>query len=271
MQAMTQRNTILVTQPDAWNPSCYQLRMLHMSEQYIHCNAMQMSTNVKFYIIIGGGDVLVSDIRDMRDFMESCELQEMRCIGPYYSWTNKTIMSRIDHVLINDVWNDLYDANSLSDHIPLVVQFLQSPKPKMRFQYCDMWAKHADFSSIISSAKPTPSGSFTLITSGDSFDDLKEQQELARVQLSQIQQELQANPHREDLICKEKVVRVRYVNILYFSSSLDTSSKIFYAKAKQCKLATYIYSINDANGNWVEGFDDVGKVMVEFYKRLLGH
>ncbi|KAJ8429593.1 hypothetical protein Cgig2_008564 [Carnegiea gigantea] len=51
----------------------------------------------------------------------------------------------------------------------------------------------------------------------------------------------------------------------------DTSSKLFFAKAKQRKLATYIYSINDANGNWVEGFDNVGKVMVEFYKRLLGH
>ena len=35
--------------------------------------------------IIGGGDVLVSNIKDMRDFIESCELQEMRNIGPYYS------------------------------------------------------------------------------------------------------------------------------------------------------------------------------------------
>jgi len=77
---------------------------------------------------------------------------------------------------------------------------------------------------------------------------------------------------------------VRYINILCTSISLlqqqcklewikygDTSSKLFFAKAKQCKLATYIYSIKDANGNWVKGFDNVGKVMVEFYKRLLGH
>jgi len=77
---------------------------------------------------------------------------------------------------------------------------------------------------------------------------------------------------------------VRYINILYSSISLlqqqcklewikygDTVSKLFFAKAKQRKLAIYIYSIKDANGNWVEGFDNVGKVMAEFYTRLLGH
>jgi len=50
----------------------------------------------------------------------------------------------------------------------------------------------------------------------------------------------------------------------------DDCTKHFFAKAKQRKLATYIYTIKDGDGRQVEGFDQVGKVMLSFYKNLLG-
>ena len=193
----------------AWKPSSYQVEVIHISEQYVHCKATQTSSNIKFFITyvyglnqvlsrkqmwedlstkqpaqepwciigdfnailykedrIGGGEVLFSDIKDMQEFMENNELHEMKSIGPYYSWTNKTIKSRIDRALINEEWNAVfnytqvrYEANSLSDHTPLMVQFLPSPKPKTRFQFCDMWARHADFHSIITSCLPYPTSS----------------------------------------------------------------------------------------------------------------
>jgi len=34
----------------AWKPSCYQIEATHISEQYIHCKAIQTSSNIKFYI-----------------------------------------------------------------------------------------------------------------------------------------------------------------------------------------------------------------------------
>jgi len=46
--------------------------------------------------------------------------------------------------------------------------------------------------------------------------------------------------------------------------------RFFFARAKQRKLATYIYNIMDTNGTEVEGFDHVGDVMLSFYKDLLG-
>ena len=45
---------------------------------------------------------------------------------------------------------------------------------------------------------------------------------------------------------------------------------MFFAMVKQRKLATYIYATNDEHGNWVEGFDNVGHIMVNFYQTLLG-
>ncbi|KAJ8428177.1 hypothetical protein Cgig2_015618 [Carnegiea gigantea] len=50
----------------------------------------------------------------------------------------------------------------------------------------------------------------------------------------------------------------------------DDCTKLFFAKAKQRKLATYVYTLKDAEGMQVEGFDQVGKMMLSFYKNLLG-
>ncbi|KAJ8419434.1 hypothetical protein Cgig2_000166 [Carnegiea gigantea] len=47
------------------------------SDQFIHCKAIQTNT------------------------MKKRELQEVRSIGPYYTWTNKTIWTRIDRAFVN--------------------------------------------------------------------------------------------------------------------------------------------------------------------------
>ncbi|KAJ8427389.1 hypothetical protein Cgig2_008805 [Carnegiea gigantea] len=196
----------------------------------------------------------------MREFMDYYELHEMRSIGPYYSWTNKTIMSKIDCALINEWYGQFnytqvrYEANSLSDHTPLLL--------KNYLDHIRVTLQQLNRSS---------------------FHDLKEQQELACCRLTQIQHELQTHPHHKELICREKNAREHYINILSSSIALlqqqcklewikygDTSSKMFFAKAKQCKLATYIFSIKDETGKWTEGFENVSKVMVAFYKKLLG-
>ena len=237
--------------------------------------------------------------------MENTELHEMKSIGPYYSWTNKTVMTRIDRALINEEWNAhfnymqvRYEANSLSDHTPLMVQFLPSPKPKTRFQYCDMWARHAEFHSIITSCLPSHTSFHKWRElkcylghvkkglqqlSRRAFHDLKEQQETSRYRLTQIQQDLQSHPDHSELISKEKEAREHYISILSSSIALlqqqckvewikygDTSSTMFFAKTKQRKLATYIYSIKDATGKWTEGFKNVGKTIFGFCKNLLG-
>jgi len=50
----------------------------------------------------------------------------------------------------------------------------------------------------------------------------------------------------------------------------DDCSKLFFAKSKQRKLATYIYSLKDDIGTTIEGFDAVGQVMVKLYISLMG-
>jgi len=45
----------------------------------------------------------------MAEFIEYGGLHEMRWNGPYYSWTNKTVWCRIDRILINIHWYEIFD------------------------------------------------------------------------------------------------------------------------------------------------------------------
>ena len=45
---------------------------------------------------------------------------------------------------------------------------------------------------------------------------------------------------------------------------------MFHARARKRKLSSYVYSLADAMGGYVEGFDQVKHIMFEFYKALLG-
>jgi len=92
-----------------------------------------------------------------------------------------------------------------------------------------------------------------------------------------IQQNLMEHPSNA------KETRGKYMDILTSTLALiqqqsktewikygDGNTRLFHAKAKQRKMATYIYSINDENGIQVEGFDQVQQTMSKFYQQLLG-
>ncbi|KAJ8425230.1 hypothetical protein Cgig2_019119 [Carnegiea gigantea] len=129
----------------------------------------------------------------------------------YYSWTNKTIWSRIDKALINIHWYEVFDfiqnqylTNGLSDHTPMMIQFPTSSKPQGKFQFCKMWCKHPDFNKRVDSAIPPFTANplnqlrTTMIklrsllsrVHRDKYAGLRIQQELARGELTKIQQQL---------------------------------------------------------------------------------
>ena len=112
---------------------------------------------------IGGDEITVHDLHEMQHIMEQCELHEMRSTGTYYSWTNKTIWSKIDTVLHNNYWHNTFDftqasymAHNLSDHTPICLQFPSTQKPKSSF------GKQPDFKSIVLSALPRVNRPYTI-------------------------------------------------------------------------------------------------------------
>ncbi|KAJ8419448.1 hypothetical protein Cgig2_023654 [Carnegiea gigantea] len=57
---------------------------------------------------------------------------------------------------------------------------------------------------------------------------------------------------------------------MYWLNLGDDNTRLFFAKSKQRKMATFIYSLKDINGTMVEGFNNVGKVLLQYYEHLLG-
>lgn len=115
---------------------------------------------------IGGDEIHDYEIKQFADFLEKASLNELRWTGSYFSWTNKTIHSRIDRVFVNDFWYGEFDYNQtfylpqgLSDHTPMMVDFSLAPRPKKRFQFCDMWIKNPEFQNIIDKAVMPKHGS----------------------------------------------------------------------------------------------------------------
>ena len=253
---------------------------------------------------IGGNEVTDREINELQDVVSLCELHELASSGPYYSWSNKSIWSRIDRVFINSHWYGTFDfthtsylAPGLSDHSPLEIQFHNSPKPKAKFQYCDMWSSHPTFTSLVTSHIPSqnadPFGTLCHYLDKmrpklsklykQNYADLQAQQEKARDHLCTLQLQMHMDPLNRDLKTEEKLAKEHYVAILSSSMALikqqckiewlkygDDCTKLFMAKSKQRKLANYIYSINESTGQSVEGFDKVGTVFYQFYQNLLG-
>jgi len=185
----------------------------------------------------------------------------------------------------------------LSDHTPILIQFVPTPRQKSHFQYCEWWSKQPRFHQIVFnnlSSFPHISleGLYEFLDqiryhlqklNSHKFADLRGQELKARQELESVQTQLQQPPEDPNLLAKERATKVLYASILESSLSLikqqckqewlslgDENTRCFFAKAKQRKLATYIYSLQDTSGAMVEGFDAVGQVMFDYYKQKLG-
>ncbi|KAJ8445791.1 hypothetical protein Cgig2_027872 [Carnegiea gigantea] len=169
-------------------------------------------------------------------------------------------------------------ASGLSDHSPILISFPTTHKPKSRFQFCEMWSKHPEFHSIIQKAIPPIHGpaskQLELFLSNlrprlnqlnkNSYADLHEQKAKAKTTVEAIQQQMIEDrgnsPTAKGKGGQNKIEWIKYG---------DNCTRLFFAKAKQRKLATYVYATNDEEGLQVEGFENVGQVMLNFYNKLL--
>ncbi|KAJ8433627.1 hypothetical protein Cgig2_023566 [Carnegiea gigantea] len=233
----------------AWQPRLYEVLVLQKSYQILHCYATQVNINKKFFItfiygmnqeqqrqsmwedllafshqmtkawcILGdfnailykdsgrGGNVIqVAKIREMANFIEQGDLYEMRWNWAYYSWTNK-----------------IYLADGLSDHTPMLAHFPTSSKPKEFNKIVD---------SVISPIIANPLSQLRNVMAKlrsllsklnrDKYADLRAQQELARGELTKIQQQLQEDPVNSMLIQAKKGARGKYIDILSYSNNTN--------------------------------------------------
>ncbi|KAJ8439478.1 hypothetical protein Cgig2_006995 [Carnegiea gigantea] len=258
---------------------------------------------------IGGLDVTEGETRDFVTCVSQCGLQEFPHEGSFFTWTNKTIWSRIDRVFHNAVWYDIIDythvqfkSPGLSDHTPIILSFPHCPRPRATFQFCDMWVLDKGFREIvkISLSRLSSQNSrhqklktlqyFLLALqkplmklSRQKFADIFKQQAIARNALLNAQSHLQLDPSNQALHDKEAECRDHYLSINRSAVLLikqqskakwiglgDECTRVFMARIRQRKALTCIYQIRNQDDLRVEGFDAVSKIMTSYYNHLLG-
>ncbi|KAJ8419232.1 LOW QUALITY PROTEIN: hypothetical protein Cgig2_010819 [Carnegiea gigantea] len=152
------------------------------------------------------------------------------------------------------------------DHTPILLQFPSSPKSRLMFQYCEI--KHKDFADII-----TAHGHITCNSPMHSFCKYLN---LVRTPFGRMNKEHFSNLKDQQLntqvIISGHNKRKRPGTSIFRSSLLygDDSTRLFYGKAKQRKLSSYIYTLKDQEGGLVEGFEQVSHTMFHFHRNLLG-
>jgi len=124
--------------------------------------------NSIFYLNKRVGDNLVQEreVADFRDFLFQNELTEMRSYGAFFTWTNRSITSKLDRGLINIHWHSMFDFMQLEylvlglyDDTPmLLLNFSHCLRATGSFKYCARWCLdlhfNDSFKEAMSNAKP---------------------------------------------------------------------------------------------------------------------
>lgn len=112
-----------------------------------------------------GSTVSYAEIRDFQQMVNKCNLVDLACTGPRYTWNNKQlgssrVLSKIDRSLINDVWIENWPNSIVHflpegwfDHSPMVIRFdKQCGKGRASFKFFDMWTSHPEYLDTVKQA-----------------------------------------------------------------------------------------------------------------------
>ncbi|XP_056163671.1 uncharacterized protein LOC130137005 [Syzygium oleosum] len=94
------------------------------------------------------------------DCLNQAGLEDLRYVGCRYTWTyssgDNRKLRKIDRVLINDLWNQLFSfseatflAPGISDHSPMVIKIFPPLSSNKPFKFFNFWATHPKFLDLV--------------------------------------------------------------------------------------------------------------------------
>ncbi|XP_062104365.1 uncharacterized protein LOC133815556 [Humulus lupulus] len=111
---------------------------------------------------MGGRPITVKEMEDARHWFDLGLVEEMKTMGPYFTWSNNQeggdrIFSKLDRVFANEAWLDEHPLASAgvqwevgSDHSMIVIKQLPEIKVEVRpFRFYNMWIVHPQFREVV--------------------------------------------------------------------------------------------------------------------------
>ncbi|XP_062118933.1 uncharacterized protein LOC133832634 [Humulus lupulus] len=142
----------------------------------------RISLSVKAWIVLGdfnapfscgdrsGGKPISSiELADSLGWLTNAKIEALKSMGSYFTWTNNQdgsagIYSKIDHVLMNEEWLDMFPRSLaifrwevVSDHCSCVVSNIPMEAMGIKlFRYYNFWSGHSEFNQVVLSSWRAP-------------------------------------------------------------------------------------------------------------------
>ncbi|CAN6559258.1 unnamed protein product [Malus baccata var. baccata] len=243
----------------------------------------------------GGAEVLYNRPRYLEDFMNSSNLFDLGFNGPTFTWRGlrygEWVEERLDRVLVNDFWQDLWPNSSVthgtvlaSDHCPLLIKSdLDGPKGRKLFRFEAFWAKEEECQNLVRSCWAHRQHDDGLVNwgrklkvcrsrlsrwSGTKFKRRGLQIQDLLAQLDDLQREW--GPNQDEIREKSQLIddlRVQEESYWCQRSRVnwlrdgDANTKFFHHSTLHRRRRNTIVKLKDEDGSWVERPDQVRRLV----------
>ncbi|XP_062103957.1 uncharacterized protein LOC133815089 [Humulus lupulus] len=238
-----------------------------------------------------GKKTIMKPSLSLRDCMITCQMEELKYSGSFYTWKNKQrpedrVYSKIDRAMVNMKWTDQY---------PNSEQFFFLKQP---FRCFRMWKEASSYATKVST-------NWNIVVSGtemyklvlklkrlkqifreinrEGYHYIKKAEAQAKHCMLEIQESLHQDPLNESLIQQEVLAREEFnrlnrAYLLFLAQKSkdswvmngDENTAIFHASLKARRIQNRIFSIHTEKGTWVDTVDGVQRAFLEYYQNLLG-
>ncbi|XP_074289061.1 uncharacterized protein LOC141614202 [Silene latifolia] len=260
---------------------------------------------------IGGAEVTRAEIVPMAKVVHECNFHDLKGNGSFYTWNNKhehggKIYSRIDRVLINDDWINMFPESvanflpeGLFDHCPCLINFeLQMVRRSAAFKYFNMWALAKNFEEVVStvwSKEVNGTPMFRVVTrlkklkgelkklNKEQFSDIENLTNVAELALKEAQTKLIMDPLNEEMCQAERLCATEFEELqkarnMYLKQKAkeawvangDENTAFFHSSIRKRRSQNRVYQIKDMHHNVCNSNVAIQAAFEEFYKSLLG-
>ncbi|KAH7863070.1 hypothetical protein Vadar_012922 [Vaccinium darrowii] len=247
---------------------------------------------------------------EFRQCLLATNMEEMITRGFWFTWTNcrgggGTNMSRIDRVLVNNSWLDVFPdtealahAPGISDHCSLLVTVLKEVAYRRPFRFFNFWMKHHQFKVLVRTSWDAPlngSAMFRLTMklkrlkpvlrelNKKCFSNISHRVVEARQHMDALQLLCAQNAGDDNIRAQEKEAVRLYMELSAAEESFkkqksrvnwlalgDQNTKFFHHKVSCNRMRNKIFSLVNAEGSRLDRPEEVRQEIIEFYTNLLG-
>lgn len=258
---------------------------------------------------IGGRLVRESVVAEFSDMIQVSSLIDAGFNGSTYTWWNKQtgrkrIMQRLDRVLFNAHWLDLFQDTHVahlnktcSDHSPLLVNIqMSSHGAGKAFRYLSVWAGHSSFMDLVSQSWESPIEGRPMVKfakklfrlrkvlaiwNRTTFGRIDQQVHNAEDEVLARENDFEASPSEEaraalslaqaNLQAKLKVEEDFWKQKanLKWQREGDKNTRFFQASVKKKRQKLYIHKIRNREGYWLTSSNDIQQEAVDFFSDQL--